>query len=353
MNTLVPIAALASLSRDRYQLHAQIGVGGGARVYRATDTAIGCVRAVKVMAPSLFRLREARQRFLREARTMAQLEHRNIVQLYNVGSDGNQLFLVMELVEGGTLAERVERHGPMDASAAVRAVLDVLSGLAFAHRHGVVHRDVKPHNVLIDRHGGHKLADFGIAHLSRPGDSMTETGMRLGTLAYMSPEQRIDSKAVCAQSDLYSTGATLCALLTGRNPGSLFFPESHRECLAGVPGPLARVIVRATAYNPTLRYPSADAMADALRQALSELSIADAPTQPRAEHAALSADPTVVQLGGPEVEHDFFFGGTLSNEVSEPTAPPTEDWRAWFISAALLTLLGISVGIAMGILLEA
>ncbi|MEQ1504947.1 MAG: serine/threonine-protein kinase, partial [Myxococcota bacterium] len=228
----------------RYRLLEPIGVGGSSAVYRAWDERDDAFRAVKLLAPHLSANPTVRSRLLHEAAVMRRLEHPNVVRLYDAGVDGERVYLVLELMAGGSMIERLADGGPLPPRMAVQALTSVLSALQLAHDHGIVHRDVKPHNVLLDAAGVPKVGDFGIAR--HDDATMTRTGVVLGTLAYMPPEQKSSSRRVDGRADLYAAGATLHALLTGRAPHDLYAAALDdriaRELYAGIPPALAEVL---------------------------------------------------------------------------------------------------------------
>jgi serine/threonine protein kinase len=258
--------ASATLSEGRYRLIEVIGSGGMATVYRAFDTRLQVERAIKVLLPALANRERLRARFEAEARTMALLEHRNIVRVYDVGSEGNRVYIVMELVDGGSLVDRLEEGGPLPPRQAVDVCLHVLAGLAVSHSRNIVHRDIKPHNVLLTSDGEVRVTDFGIARLAESNDNLTKTGAIMGTWGFMAPEQRADSKGVDARADLYSVAATLYSCVTNETPMDLFAAELDSSMLARVPEPLAEVIRKATRYDRQERYPDTVAMAADLRR---------------------------------------------------------------------------------------
>ena len=262
------------LAQGRYRLSEVLGRGGMATVYRAWDQLLEVERAVKVLdlgvrSPSL------RRRFLDEARMMAKLRHPNLVTVYDVGAD-QPAFMVMEVLPG-SLNGWLRRHGPMPPRLACEAVSQVLGGLAHVHAAGIVHRDVKPHNVLVDADGTPKLTDFGIARLN--DSSMTRTGSVMGTFAYMPPEQREDAKRVDHRADLYASGALLYALVTNREPLDLHATEGHTEAFRGVPPALVDLIRRSCRWAPEDRFADAEQMRAALDQLL-ELLPQDPPGTP-------------------------------------------------------------------------
>ena len=186
-----------ALANGRYLLVSQLGEGGMATVYRAFDQRLQVWRAIKILAPQYASKPKLRSRFETEAQTMALLEHPNIVRVYDVGHDGPYAYIVMELLEGGSLVDWLEAHGAMPPPMAIEVTLQLCAGIQSAHDKGVVHRDIKPHNVMITADGSCRVTDFGIARVSdRTHDGMTRTGAVMGTWGYMAPEQRTDAKHV-------------------------------------------------------------------------------------------------------------------------------------------------------------
>lgn len=263
----LPQQVAASLGHGRYEPVELLGAGGMAYVYKALDTRLDVMRAVKVLRPDLDET--ARQRFFNEARTMAKLHHKNVVLVHDVADDGQSMFLVMELIEGGSMADRLEALGPLPPRMACEVVLATLGGLGAAHAKGVVHRDVKPHNLLVDSEGTPKVTDFGIAQVSEV--SNTRTGAVIGTWAYMAPEQRSDAKNVDLRADVYAVGCTLYNLVTGTDPFDLYNREIYAKLFKDVPAPFRPVIQRATRYDPDDRFQTTEAFAAALREVIDEL----------------------------------------------------------------------------------
>ncbi len=259
------------LGGGRYVPTRVLGVGGMATVYLATDTMLQVDRAVKLLAPTYVGHTRVRKRFLDEARTMARLRHANIVTVFDVGMEGERPFIVMENIEGGSLMDYIRVHGPADPMLAVDVMLGMLAGLNVAHENGVVHRDIKPHNVLLAEGGVPKLTDFGIARIEDRDDSLTKTGAMMGTLAYMAPEQRRNARGVGAPADVYAAGATLYVMLTGNDPFDLYSSDLHDEIFEGVQPDLAEVIKEACRYRAEHRYPSVTEFQHALRAAAIKL----------------------------------------------------------------------------------
>ena len=255
-------------SDGRYTVDSLLGVGGMASVYRVMDHWSGEERALKVLRQIPSRSERTRTRFIQEARTMRSLDHPNVVRISDVHAEGPKYFFTMELCNE-SLAGRLRARGPMTGVDAARYGIGVLRGLEHAHRAGVVHRDVKPHNMLIGLDGTVKLTDFGIARILDKGQQsrITGTGDTLGTIAYMAPEQRIDARAATPAADIFSVGATMYVLLTGRRPFDLAMSGLNKSVLEKVPPELRSVIRRSTAHRPEDRYVTAGDMANRLVEA--------------------------------------------------------------------------------------
>ncbi|MFD3453524.1 ABC transporter substrate-binding protein [Streptomyces sp. NPDC058691] len=278
----------------RYEIRALLGSGGMARVHLAYDTRLGRTVALKTLLPELARDPEARRRFAREARAAAGLNHPGIVTVHDqdeiTTQDAVVPFLVMEHIEGRTLSELARDQAPMEIERAVRITCDILDALAHAHARGLVHRDVKPSNVLITTGGAVKVADFGIARVVHSLTGLTGTGSAIGTPGYMAPEQ-CAGDAVDARSDLYAVACMLTELLTGTVPfagatplGVMYahvhqmpMPPSARNPL--VPPALDAIVLSALSKNPALRPQSAGQMKDRLNGWLASRT---PPTAPRA-----------------------------------------------------------------------
>ncbi|MDP2305496.1 MAG: protein kinase [Pseudomonadota bacterium] len=261
-----------SLVEGRYRLLDVIGEGGMATVYRAFDLRLQRPRAVKVLSPSLALRPSLRKRFLAEAQTMANLEESRVVRIFDTGEDGDRVYIVMELIEGGSLLDRVRDFGPLPPRMAADATIQICESLQAAHDAGVIHRDIKPHNILLTRTGEIRVTDFGIAQVQTENDDgLTRTGAVMGTWGFMAPEQKTNAKQVDVRADVYSVGATLWSLLRGETPPELFMAETEPGMLADVPEELAEVIKRATRYRREDRYLSARAMAESLRALVSML----------------------------------------------------------------------------------
>jgi serine/threonine-protein kinase len=258
-----------TLFDGRYQIERKLGAGGMADVYLAEDQELGRRVAIKILNSRHGNDDQFIERFRREAKNAAALNHPNIVSIYDRGEAEDTYYIAMEFLDGRTLKELIVGRGAAPINVAIEYARQILSALRFAHRHGIVHRDIKPHNVLVDGEGRVKVTDFGIA---RAGTSqMTETGSIVGTAQYLSPEQAKGGE-VDPRSDLYSLGVVLYELLTGKTPFDgetpveiamkhlSTTPQPPSKLRPDVPRELDMVVMRALAKNPDERYQSADEM---------------------------------------------------------------------------------------------
>ncbi|THA84010.1 protein kinase [Streptomyces sp. A0592] len=285
-----------SLAGGRYQLRDLLGAGGMASVYLAYDSALDRQVAIKTLHSDLGREQSFRERFRREAQAVAKLSHTNIVSVFDTGEgevtfgggrsgDGAVMpYIVMEYVEGKPLGSVLEadirQHGAMPADKALKVTADVLAALETSHEMGLVHRDIKPGNVMVNKRGVVKVMDFGIARAMQSGvTSMTQTGMVVGTPQYLSPEQAL-GRGVDARSDLYSVGIMLFQLLTGRipfdadSPLAIAYAHVQEEPVApssinrSVTPAMDALVARALKKNPNERFPTAAAMGDEVARVL-------------------------------------------------------------------------------------
>lgn len=282
------------LAEGRYEVIEPLGTGGMAAVYRVNDRWFDEHRALKILLPHASRSERTRTRFLQEARTMARLNHPNVVRIHDVGTDGEKLYFAMELCKD-SLARHLRLNGPCKPGDGLQYIFGVLQGLAHAHTAGVVHRDMKPHNMLFGLDGRVKLTDFGIARvLAMSSDNrITGTGDTLGTIAYMAPEQRLDPRRAGPTADIYGAGATLYVLITGRRPFDLAMVGLDPSVMERLPKPLRPVVRKATAHRPSDRYPDARAMAAEVAAAWEELD-PEMPAAARMDGFDADADNTVI-----------------------------------------------------------
>jgi len=347
-------AALAGL----YDIEAPIARGGMALVYLARERRLDRQVAIKVLPPALARDHGCRTRFLREARTVAQLTHPNIVPIFSVDEIGGFVFFAMAYVAGETLSQRVAARGPLDPHTAGRLLCDIGEALDYAHARGMVHRDVKPDNILIDAATGRALlSDFGIAHASPRsasagllGRPSAPRGNVVGTAAFMSPEQA-SGDAVDARSDIYSLGVVAYYALSGRLP---FWANSDEGFLAQhvsdpppkiatvvplLPPRLAQIVDRCLAKEPWERYADAAALVRAIAEAVAP------PAVPLAIRAFLVRS---THLEAPALIHAFVTGvGLLPATVAVWLSPATADVRAAATGAlAVALMLPVAVAVA-------
>jgi hypothetical protein len=262
------------LLAGRYRLQERVGRGGMADVWRAQDTRLDRVVAVKLLHPHLLPDERSRARFVAEARAAARLAHPGIVPVHDVVEDGDRTAIIFQFVPGESLADRLAREGPLPADVAARLAGEVAEALDHAHRAGVVHRDVKPANIVLDQDGRARLVDFGIARvLTEVASRLTADGDDMGTLRYMAPEQ-LTGSAVDDRTDLFGLGLVLVEMLTGRPAFAATSPvgllEAERDVqlqLPGVPADLQAIAHRLLAFDPVERPATARDAAEALRAA--------------------------------------------------------------------------------------
>jgi serine/threonine protein kinase, bacterial len=269
----------------RYRVDTLIATGGMSAVYRGLDRRLDRPVALKIMDSRYAGDSQFLTRFQREARAVARLKDPGLVAVYDQGIDGHHPFLVMELIEGGTLRELLTERGPMPPHAVAAVLGPVLGGLAVAHREGLVHRDVKPENVLISDNGDVKIADFGLVRAIAEA-KITSTSVILGTAAYLSPEQVSTGDAGPA-SDVYAAGILTFELLTGSTPftGDSALAVAYQRMdhdvsrpsavIGGVPAQFDRLVLRATSRDPANRYTDAGEMAAELEAIVDELGLPD------------------------------------------------------------------------------
>src|SRR5687767_14644151 len=304
-----------------YELDNEIGRGGMGVVYRARDKRLKRHIAIKVLPPEMAFQSAIKMRFLREAETAAQLSHPNIVPIYTVDEVEGLVFFVMAYISGDNLAKRLHDHGVLPVNEVRRISREVGDALAYAHERGVVHRDIKPDNILLDAATGRTMVtDFGIARAASEGDGgrLTATGMAIGTPAYMSPEQAAGDREIDGRSDLYSLGVVAYQMLVGEPPfvanstpamlvkhiSERPTPVSQRR--SDIPSDLARAVMMCLEKDPMLRFPTAGVMVTALDTGY-------VPEQRRPEPSALAQMPQ--QGGGRSLPQDY----ALNSDDRVPT----------------------------------
>lgn len=333
----------------RYRIDRPIARGGMSTVYRCVDLRLGRAVALKIMDQRFAADPVFRSRFRREARAMAQLSHPNLVNVYDFGSDGEHIFLVMELITGGTLRELLAESGPLPPYGAASIMRSLLTGLSAAHDAGMVHRDIKPDNVLINGNHAVKLADFGLV---RAASQSAETGKIVGTVSYLSPEQ-VTGEEITPASDVYSAGILFFELLTGCTPfhGDTQIDHAYQRLTEDVPSPssladgvphlIDELVATATSRDPEQRFTDAEEFLAALDDVSHELNFpayrAPIPHDSAAHRAAVVPPDTSGVVGPLEPT------SILANEDATPSQDsdgltevirttrmhaPTDDWGA-------------------------
>lgn len=306
----------------RYRLDERIGGGGMGEVWRGTDEVLGRTVAVKIMLPALLDEAGFAERFRAEARTMARLKHPGVVNVYDYSSDAQAAFLVMEYVEGDPLSRTLARVGRLTATRTMALIAQAADALETAHAAGIVHRDVKPGNLMVRPNGTLVLTDFGISRSDLAG--LTGTGTVLGTASYISPEQAAGQVAT-PTSDVYALGVVAYQCLAGRRP---FEGESPLEIAmkhvrepppplpADTPPAVRDIVLRALAKDPASRWPSAATLAAVARQAAVSLGAAGPPP------AVSPQSPVPLPTGGDAGQPTYHLG-----QAQIPTQFPTQQVR--------------------------
>ena len=309
-----------------YELDCEIGRGGMGIVYRAKDRRLKRTVAIKVLPPELGYRADIKSRFLREAQTAAQLNHPNIVDIYSVDEAGQLVYFVMAYVLGETLAKRVHDVGPLGIEESRRILRDVADALAYAHERGVIHRDIKPDNILIDAESGRPMVtDFGIARAMGDGSTrLTVTGQLIGTPEYMSPEQAGGDPSIDGRSDLYSLGVVAYQMLVGQPPFTgnsgpailvkhlQMTPVPVQQLRSEIPPDFADIVMKLLAKDPAARYASAGLLVTAL-----DGVPVGGPTPSYRTSGRLSVDPGVA---GPAAMAGYSPRGSAGEEFHASTS---------------------------------
>jgi serine/threonine-protein kinase len=308
------------LREGRYRLVAMVGSGASATVYRAFDTRLEVYRAVKLLHDRHRRDVKTRHRFEEEAAVIASLRHRNIVTVYDIDAEQGKPFIVMDYAPGGSLMQRIDRLGSLEPTAAVHTMIDVLDALQTAHERGIIHRDVKPHNILFGIDDVPLLTDFGVALRVDERTTPRTRSRILGTPTYMSPEQAHNSESAGPRSDVYSAGLCLYVMMTGRQPFAGHEVADAREELEQIDPRLAEIVMRSCSPSADNRYSTAAAMADALCEVGAALPVFRPETLHTPGTAPLRylAPPSM-----PPMDETWPPGLRSDGPITEDSAPPS------------------------------
>ena len=337
---------IGQVLNDRYEIVERIGEGGMAVAYRGRDRLLGRQVAIKVMRPELAASEPFLARFRREARAAAGIIHEHIAAVYDTGSDGPYHYIVMEYVDGESLKHRVRREGPLPLAEALRIATETAEALEAAHQAGVVHRDIKPHNILLGREGQVKVTDFGIAGAAFSA-AQAETSTIVGSVHYLSPEQA-RGDAVGPQADLYSLGATLFEMLTGRPPfdgGDRIailhkhiydLPPRVTELRPGLPAEVDSIVAHCLEKDLSRRFASA-------RELLSYLGACPVIEEAPGRRGFGFAQPRPI----PSEVEGLPAGGVGGRRPRTAAARPGRRVAAGALALAAVLLVGAGVGIAL------
>ena len=329
---------------DRYEILELIGSGGMANVYKARCHRLNRLVAIKILKSDLADNADFRRRFHDESQAVAQLSHANIVSVYDVSTNPDREYIVMELIDGITLKQYMERRGRMDWREALHFITQIMRGLSHAHSRGIIHRDIKPQNIMVLRDGSVKVADFGIACLANQGQTLTQEA--LGSVHYISPEQARGDR-IDARSDIYSAGVVLYEMLTGRLPFEgdsavsvaiqhlSSVPLAPRDIDPSIPEPLELICMKAMNSDPNKRYASADAMIEDLEKFRRDPSVDMDYIRQELTAPAADTEPTMplptAQVASAVKKHT----GELRREREEEEEPPRRDKKSIAIIAGI------------------
>jgi serine/threonine protein kinase len=337
-----------------HRIESLAGRGGMGVVYRATHLALNRPVALKVIAPQLAADADFRARFEHESRIAASIDHRHVIPIYHAGEEDGQLFITMRYVEGTDLRELIQASGALAPQRAAAIVAQVAEALDAAHARGLVHRDVKPANVLIDPGDDCFLTDFGLTKVAGEDGGPTKTGQWVGTIDYVAPEQ-IQGHPLDARADIYALGCVLYHALVGRIPyprdsdvAKMFahVNDGPPQLPAGVPPALNEVVARAMAKMPSERYPSAGDLGRAAVAAATDVPVAVAERSVAVGDAA----PAPTQIGGVSTPREHSPTQALPPSQPQqpvyPPAPPTSSSRKPWLILAAVVILALGAGVA-------
>ena len=329
---------------DRYEILELIGSGGMANVYKARCHRLNRLVAIKILKSDLADNADFRRRFHDESQAVAQLSHANIVSVYDVSTNPDREYIVMELIDGITLKQYMEKRGQLNWRESLHFITQIMRGLSHAHSRGIIHRDIKPQNIMVLRDGSVKVADFGIACLANQGQTLTQEA--LGSVHYISPEQARGDR-IDARSDIYSAGVVLYEMLTGRLPFEgdsavsvaiqhlSSVPLAPRDIDPSIPEPLELICMKAMNSDPNKRYASADAMIEDLEKFRRDPSVDMDYIRQELTAPAADTEPTMplptAQVASAVKKHT----GELRREREEEEEPPRRDKKSIAIIAGI------------------
>lgn len=352
---------IGQLLNERYRIKSRIGGGGMANVYLGYDIILKRDVAIKVLRPEFANDPEFIERFDREALAATSLAHPNIVSIYDVGEEGDIFYIVMEYVDGETLKDYVKKHGPLSVEEAIDIMEQLTSAIQHAHENGLIHRDIKPQNILIDRSGKIKVTDFGIA-VALSATALTQTNSVLGSVHYLSPEQARGGKAT-KLSDIYSLGIVFYELVTGELPFTGQSPvsialkhlqdetPSVRKLNPAIPQSVENIILKATAKNPFHRFRSVSEMQDAILVALDPEHLNEPVYRPPVEEGeATKAIPIITDETLEKMNVNANDDSTIVHPAPQKAKPVEEDGkkkkkkrrRRWLFAILSLILLAMA-----------
>ncbi|MDX6286726.1 MAG: eukaryotic-like serine/threonine-protein kinase [Frankiales bacterium] len=348
MDATLSDALVGRLLDGRYRVEALIARGGMATVYTALDTRLDRIVALKVMHPQFAHDDDFVARFNREAKAAARLSHPNVVSVYDQGEDDGSIFLAMEYVQGRTLRDLLRERGRLTPAQALSILEPVVSALRAAHAAGLVHRDIKPENVLLADDGRIKVADFGLARALAVSDTSATTGVLIGTVAYLAPEQ-VERNVADERSDIYAVGTLLYEMLVGTPPydGATAWAVATRhvqedvplpsETIADMPAELDEIVHTATRRDPEQRFADASALLEAIRGArvtvggeAGRLTVITRPDAAPSQHTQVLAGPIAPPPGA---------------KADKAKKSPGRRRTFWIVAALIALLVGVSAGL--------